>query len=617
MSQHLPPSGYDRKGKQPGSRHVPFARCNDDVIRHIDEIEDKSCGPFYCPGCGEQIRLKAAKSVLVVKHLSHTPNTVCNGETALHQYAKRILCEEKYVMFPELSINHSGNNYVMERKYKATFDEVIPEWKVGSRIVDIFGKSENLSCYIEFAVYHKSDENKVNDLSELGYSAFEIDLGPPELVPSTISDLNTYILEGAKRYWLYHTKYVDYYNDLEASAKSKQASINEYKCYAQGVLVEFGKGNQFKKAITKVGDQAISDVKLAGLIDCIGLRIDGDYWFSVSNLEWQARILQNYIESGVFDSRSNESHVIIGRAWAEDKSKSYNSLPHWTLCDRLLSAIPDEIDHKKIFYDLSNNPSDVVDAYVMKLLQLIKAKEGIQGYVYGNMSLVRERVRRVKKKVLNLLRVVGLSKDRYDIWHRWKRTPFENGKTPYQIILSSVEGAEKIIENLDRYGSMNAYEFRKNENLKFMGLPLHRLKVLAPTHYEPLYTPVSSQMFPASTGYESAPRVKRRNKESPFMVEFLTAMNAKQCLQTKGCDEANSPRDLALSTTKSKDSAIAELRALALKALGTEQAAEDWLSYRFVSLQGFTPRDCVTRKNLNIIASLLLGWDPLNDPDIH
>lgn len=71
-----------------GSLKVPFARCGDQIARHVSAVASARMGPFHCLDCGEPLMLR--EPIHKRRHFVHRPDSLCTGETALHRYGKEL-----------------------------------------------------------------------------------------------------------------------------------------------------------------------------------------------------------------------------------------------------------------------------------------------------------------------------------------------------------------------------------------------------------------------------------------------------------------------------------------------------------------------------------------------
>lgn len=142
-------------------------------IDEVEVISGKDCGCF-CPVCNSQ--LIARKGSERVHHFAHYKSYECEnyGESMLHLLAKKILKENKCIMIPSFSVK-TGN--YSERK-KVKFEKISVERDFKDIKPDIIAwKNSSSFCFIEIAVTHKVDDEKLKKIKEYNISTLEIDLG--------------------------------------------------------------------------------------------------------------------------------------------------------------------------------------------------------------------------------------------------------------------------------------------------------------------------------------------------------------------------------------------------------------------------------------------------------
>jgi len=154
------------------------------VVVHVDEVENGLACGCSCPACGE--RLIAKQGAETAHHFAHEGGSDCKGgvQTALHLAAKSILSNEKRMVLPELRVtattsdaNGRPHEFTVPLASKAVvFDEVSEEVRFGNMIPDIWAKVGERMLFVEVAVTHFVDAEKLRRLTEAGVATVEIDL---------------------------------------------------------------------------------------------------------------------------------------------------------------------------------------------------------------------------------------------------------------------------------------------------------------------------------------------------------------------------------------------------------------------------------------------------------
>lgn len=75
----------------PAQIRIPFAARPDGALVHVSQVESGFHADCLCLGCNKP--LVARKGAIMAHHFSHHGTVECNGETVLHNAAKRILSE--------------------------------------------------------------------------------------------------------------------------------------------------------------------------------------------------------------------------------------------------------------------------------------------------------------------------------------------------------------------------------------------------------------------------------------------------------------------------------------------------------------------------------------------
>jgi hypothetical protein len=147
-------------------------------------------------------------------------------ETAIHYWAKDIIEKMKFIILPAYEVQverHNGRGtrvHTIKKQRRVNFDSIQNENSIstsqGYRAIkpDLIAYSGNRRLFIEVAVFHSCDDEKIEYLKEHNVSAIEIDLSKfPRAAKE--EDLEKYLAEG--KYlkengtkWLYHVKNEEY-----------------------------------------------------------------------------------------------------------------------------------------------------------------------------------------------------------------------------------------------------------------------------------------------------------------------------------------------------------------------------------------------------------------------
>ncbi|WP_018153139.1 competence protein CoiA family protein [Leeia oryzae] len=180
---------------------ITFALAEDGRMVHVEDVPTGIDCRCVCPGCKHRLIAKNAGREKA-HHFAHETGSHAEkcAETALHQAAKQVVQDYKWLAAPEDSTHQqpTGNMH---------FSKVILEHRMtsvlGEVIVDCFAIAEGEPIAIEIAVHHKVDEIKTDKLKHLSIRTLEIDLKDMVSLPWTWSDLEEAVLMDVnRRYWV-------------------------------------------------------------------------------------------------------------------------------------------------------------------------------------------------------------------------------------------------------------------------------------------------------------------------------------------------------------------------------------------------------------------------------
>ena len=140
----------------------------------INEVESGLKCDCFCPVCNSQ--LVARKGEIKVHHFAHYNSNECEsyGESMLHLLAKKIIEENKYLLVPDF--DKEVGSYSNLKKIDLTKIEVEKGYNdIKPDIIAWVGDENNF--FVEIAVTHKVDYEKLLKIKEYNVSTLEIDLG--------------------------------------------------------------------------------------------------------------------------------------------------------------------------------------------------------------------------------------------------------------------------------------------------------------------------------------------------------------------------------------------------------------------------------------------------------
>jgi len=125
-----------------------------------------------CPCCGE--KLVAKKGEHNEHHFAHYNTEECKGatESALHILAKQILEKSMRITLPPVYLD--SDDILLHPQTEIIFDRVVLERRIKNIIPDLIVYVKDKPLIIEIAVTHFVERKKISIISEMGYSAIEI-----------------------------------------------------------------------------------------------------------------------------------------------------------------------------------------------------------------------------------------------------------------------------------------------------------------------------------------------------------------------------------------------------------------------------------------------------------
>ena len=218
-------------------KRIPFGLKNGQLVG-VDEVESGLACGCICPSCGGE--LQANKGETRTHYFSHNPNQEqpeCETtfESAIHQMAKQILAEEKWIYLPALKVSRSQHDSkgIQHRKQKQAVDEteqtfthVSLEQQINDIRPDIIAYSGRKAILIEIAVTHFSDKDKRRKIRELEFPSIEIDLSGIDYA-ATKAELRKLVIEDKKnKKWLSNPAAISVIAEIETSLSSHTEAVN-------------------------------------------------------------------------------------------------------------------------------------------------------------------------------------------------------------------------------------------------------------------------------------------------------------------------------------------------------------------------------------------------------
>ena len=337
---------------------------------HILEVERGLKCDCVCPGCG--IRLVArTKADKVVPHFAHY-GPACGGapETALHKLAKQIVADRLTLVVPKRVAIHGVVEKALPGATDIRLESARIEYNDPDGIVpDLYVTVKGHELFVEVAVPHPCDEEKIRRIREHGIAAIEIDLSkiPRDASPEIIADA---VLRTAPRRWLFNKTIDDAVTTLrEEEENSRIAAENKLRSEVRRLLKEYS------TSIRSLSGKTDSVPKMAalrdlGLLQHVGVDIAGYGCFSVPPAVWQAVVLTD---------------VLLGRKTGEQLVKAVpiaNYLERRRLVAPLFRRVSSELEAAAIKErGQFAAPWRAVDSYLRYLLDAGVAVQRTYGFV--------------------------------------------------------------------------------------------------------------------------------------------------------------------------------------------------------------------------------------------
>ena len=241
----------------------------------------------------------------------------------MHRYAKQLLEREKRLLLGGLHVEEDGWSRPVIKEQVFAFDSVRLEEHLGEIVPDVILTKGGRELYVEIAVTHPCDAEKISKIERRGISTLEIDLSGYAYTDNQ-AEVDDIILHKARRRWVYHRNEGEVRQKLKADVAAKKAV--EAEKHRQRVL------KQLRDWVPQNADDWRSSVHVrncieAGLEEFIGLPIVGDQCFRASPKLWQAMLLDGRILSHkAYAVRQSGIDLLKASVWLADNRAVQNSL---------------------------------------------------------------------------------------------------------------------------------------------------------------------------------------------------------------------------------------------------------------------------------------------------
>lgn len=247
-----------------------------------------------CPGmCGSHL---VARKLAKTPHFAHHHRDACGGgpETALHKLAKQIIKERLLLFVPRRIASHGDVERILPGREKIELESAILECRDPQQIVpDLYVTLDGRKLFVEIAVTHPCDDEKIRRIRQHGVAAIEIDLShiPRDAAPEVIADA---VIRSAPRKWLFNEAIEHAVGELqkEAAAAMAAAAIKltvDARQKARAYDIALRSRPKPMPILT------IDVLRAIGLDQHIGIEVAGYACFTTHPSNWQAIVLADVL----------------------------------------------------------------------------------------------------------------------------------------------------------------------------------------------------------------------------------------------------------------------------------------------------------------------------------
>lgn len=269
---------------------VPFGLKEDKLYEPVQVLNGKACG-CVCPACKMPL---VAKQNAATPHFAHAQDENCSKglETAVHLAVKQIIAEKKQVRLPVMTwknpLPRKDEAKLLHKQQLIQLESVVLEQQVDNFKPDIVVISGNSTYFIEVAVTHFVDEEKLQKIISRKIPTFEIDVSRLKN-GFTLAELESVLFE-SKSYpaeWTYHPSIEELNIEAKKSEEDRIAKIRE------GEQDRKRKFEQYKKL--KPEEKLKINLKNIGLtkqqMNELSVFVAWEDSFGVPRIVWQSAVL--------------------------------------------------------------------------------------------------------------------------------------------------------------------------------------------------------------------------------------------------------------------------------------------------------------------------------------
>lgn len=247
-----------------------------------------------CPGmCGSHL---VARTLAKTPHFAHHHRDACGGgpETALHKLAKQIIKERLLLFVPRRIASHGDVERILPGREKIELESATLEFRDPQQIVpDLYVTLEGRKLFVEIAVTHPCDDEKIRRFRQHGIAAIEIDLShiPRDAAPELVADA---AIRSAPRKWLFNEAIDNAVIELQKEATAARLAA-ENKLTADARQKARAYDGALRSSPKPLPISTIDVLRGIGLDKHIGVEVAGYACFTTHPSNWQAIVLADVL----------------------------------------------------------------------------------------------------------------------------------------------------------------------------------------------------------------------------------------------------------------------------------------------------------------------------------
>lgn len=243
--------------------------------------------------CGSHL---VARTLARTPHFAHHHRDTCGGgpETALHKLAKQVIKERLLLFVPKRIASYGNVERILRGREKIELESATLEFRDPQQIVpDLYVTLEGRKLFVEIAVTHPCDDEKIRRIRQHGIAAIEIDLSrvPMDAAPEVVADA---VIRSAPRKWLFNEAIEDAVIELQQEATTARLTA-ENKLTADARQKARDYDSALRSNPKPLPISTIDVLRGIGLDKHIGVEVAGYACFTTHPSNWQAIVLADIL----------------------------------------------------------------------------------------------------------------------------------------------------------------------------------------------------------------------------------------------------------------------------------------------------------------------------------